>query len=129
MAIRYLRHYYVDGSDKNIFLVNTNTGKDGKTHPNIRNLQVKYWTVDTAGIDYCLSIVDDDDAIIPVTNGIEVLSFENWANRVETVFNNLIEQSNLQDQNFTLDKTSLESLESSFGTVYSYISEQQETPQ
>jgi hypothetical protein len=129
MAIRYLRHYYVDGSDKKTFLVNTNIGKDGKTHPNIRNLQVKYWTVDTAGIDYCLSIVDDDDAIIPTTNGIEVLSFENWANRVETVFNNLIEQSNLQDQNFTLDKTSLESLESSFETVSSYILEQQETPQ
>jgi hypothetical protein len=126
MAIRYLRHYYVDGIDKKTFLIDTNIGKDGKTHPNIRGLDVKYWTVDNNGIDYCLSVVDDDDAIIPVSTGIEILSFENWSNRVETIFNRLIEENNLQNQNFTLNKSSLQTLEESFTTVNDYLIEQRQ---
>jgi hypothetical protein len=129
MTIRYLRHYYVDGADKNKFLIDSNTGVNGKTHPVIRSLDVKYWTTDSAGIDYCLSIVDDDDAIIPMSNGIEILTFENWANRVEILFNRLIEDSQLQNQNFTLDKTNLDSLQSSFAIVHTYLQEQLETPQ
>jgi hypothetical protein len=126
MTTRYLRHYYVDGIDNKTFLIDTNIGKDGKTHPNIRGLDVKYWTIDNNGIDYCLSVVDDDDAIIPVSTGIEILSFENWANRVETIFNRLIEENNLQNQNFSLNKSSLQTLEESFKTVNDYLLEQRQ---
>ena len=129
MSIRYLRHYYVDSVDKNNFLINSNTGNNGKTHPVIRGLDVKYWTSDSSGIDYCLSIVNDDDAIIPMSNGIEILTFENWANRVEILFNRMIEENNLESQNFTLDKTSLETLGSSFNTVQSYLLSQEESLQ
>jgi hypothetical protein len=126
MTTRYLRHYYVDGIDNKSFLIDTNIGKDGKTHPNIRGLDVKYWTIDNNGIDYCLSVVDDDDAIIPVSTGIEILSFENWSNRVETIFNRLIEENNLQNQNFSLNKSSLQTLEESFTTVNNYLIEQRQ---
>jgi hypothetical protein len=121
MSIRYLRHYYVDGIDRKTFLIDTNIGRDGKTHPNIRNLDVKFWITDNQGIDCCLSVVDDDDAIIPNDNGIEIISFEDWAGRVENIFNKLIEHHDLQNQNFIFDKTSLESIEQSFAALNNYI--------
>jgi hypothetical protein len=121
MSIRYLRHYYVDGIDRKTFLIDTNVGRDGKTHPNIRNLDVKFWTTDNQGIDYCLSIVNDDDAIIPNDNGIEILSFESWSNRVESIFNKIIEENNLQNENYIFDKTSLETIEQSFSILNDYF--------
>lgn len=126
MSIRYLKHYYVDYADMKTFLINTNIGKNGKTHPNIKGLDVKYWTTDAYGIDFCLSIINDDDVNLFLENGLlengmEILYFEEWCNYVEIIFNNLIQNNNLQEQNFVLDKTSLESLESSFSTVWNYI--------
>jgi hypothetical protein len=124
MAIRYLSHYYVDYADKTTVLSDTNVGTDGKTHPIINGLDVKFWDVDSAGIDYCLSVVHDDAAVIPEVAGIEVMEFNTWAERVQIYFDKFIANNNLADQNFSLDKTSLDTIENSFASVYSYISEQ-----
>lgn len=121
MTTRYLRHYYVDGVDRKTYLTNTNIGKDGKTHPSIRSLDVKFWTKDSQGIDYCLSIVNDDDAIIPIENGLEILSFEDWSNRVQNIFDSIITENNLEENNFVLDKTSLQTIENSFNIINTYL--------
>lgn len=75
---KYLKHYYVDGADLTTFLTDTNTGTDGKTHPRIQGLDVKFWFLDSNGIDYCLSVVPDETAITPVA-GLQELSYSDWA--------------------------------------------------
>lgn len=83
---KYIKQYYVDGADLVTFLTTTNIGTDGKTHPRIDGLDVKFWFIDTNGIDYCLSLVPDSTEITAVT-GLEELSYSDWANDVETNFN------------------------------------------
>jgi hypothetical protein len=121
MAIRYLKHYYVESESPSEFLLNSNQSRTGKTHPPIRGLDVKFWDTDSQGIDYCLSIVNDDDAIIPPSYGVEVLSFSDWANKVETYFNKVITNSSLDANEFTIDKTSLETIQQSFAAVNEHL--------
>lgn len=117
MPVRYLKHYYVESENPSEFLLNSNQSKTGKTHPPIRSLDVQFWDTDNQGIDYCLSIVNDDDAIIPTSYGVEVLSFSDWVNKVETYFNKVITNNSLDANQFTIDKTSLETIQQSFAAV------------
>lgn len=122
MATRYLRHYYVEYENQTEFITSTNTSRTGKTHPPIRSLDVKYWGVDSAGVDYCLSVVNDDDSIIPGDSvGIEILTFEAWLNRVEVFYNKLLQDNSLQIADYPLDKTSEASLEASFQNVNTHL--------
>ena len=123
MATRYLRHYYVKSGNTTEFLTDTNISNTGKTHPPIRGLDVKYWGVDSAGIDYCLSVVQDDDSIIPNTVGVEVLIFEAWANRAEAFYNKILQDNSLQIADFPLDKTTEEALAASFNNVSEHLRE------
>jgi hypothetical protein len=121
MATRYLKHYYVESENPSEFILNTNQSRTGKTHPPIRNLDVQFWDTDSQGIDYCLSIVNDDDAIIPPSYGLEVLSFSDWANKVETYFNKVITENSLDSNQFAIDKTSLETIKQSFAAVSDHL--------
>lgn len=121
MAIRYLKHYYVESENTSEFLLNSNQSRTGKTHPPIRGLDVQFWDTDSQGIDYCLSIVNDDDAIIPPSYGLEVLSFSDWANKVETYFNKVITNNSLDANQFTINKTSLETIQQSFAAVNEHL--------
>lgn len=123
MATRYLKHNYVDGNNPQVFLTNTNVGTDGKTHPKIKNLDVKVWASDNNGIDYCLSVLEDDSVNLTAAQGLEILSFSEWANECETAFNKVISQNNLQDENFSINKTSLATIEESFHLLYNHINE------
>jgi hypothetical protein len=75
---KYIKHYYVDGADLTTFLTTTNTGTDGKTHPPLDGLDVKFWFHDSNGIDYCLSQVPDATAIV-ATTGLEEMAYAVWA--------------------------------------------------
>ena len=121
MATRYLKHYYVESENPSEFILNTNQSRTGKTHPPIRSLDVQFWDTDSQGIDYCLSIVNDDDAIIPPSYGVEVLSFSDWANKVETYFNKVITENSLDSNQFAIDKTSLETIKQSFAAVSEHL--------
>jgi hypothetical protein len=121
MAVRYLKHYYVESENTSEFLLNTNQSRTGKTHPPIRSLDVQFWDTDSQGIDYCLSIVNDDDAIIPPSYGVEVLSFSDWANKAETYFNKVITENSLDSNQFAIDKTSLETIKQSFAAVSEHL--------
>lgn len=123
---KYIKHYYVDGADLTTFLTDTNIGSDGKTHPRIDGLDVKFWFVDNNGIDYCLSVVPDSTTITQVT-GLEEMAYDDWANEVETHFNNrktdvsndavLLEQLNMTSEEvmaLALNKDSVESMLLSF---------------
>jgi hypothetical protein len=121
MTIRYLKHYYVESENPSEFLLNSNQSRTGKTHPPIRSLDVQFWDTDSQGIDYCLSIVNDDDSIIPPSYGVEVLSFSDWANKVETYFNKVITNNSLDANQFTIDKTSLETIQQSFAAVNEHL--------
>jgi hypothetical protein len=121
MATRYLKHYYVESENPSEFILNTNQSRTGKTHPPIRSLDVQFWDTDSQGIDYCLSIVNDDDAIIPPSYGLEVLSFSDWANKVETYFNKVITENSLDSNQFAIDKTSLETIKQSFAAVSEHL--------
>jgi len=121
MATRYLKHYYVESENTSEFILNTNQSRTGKTHPPIRSLDVQFWDTDSQGIDYCLSIVNDDDAIIPPSYGLEVLSFSDWANKAETYFNKVITENSLDSNQFAIDKTSLETIKQSFAAVNEHL--------
>ena len=123
---KYIKHYYVDGADLTTFLTDTNIGSDEKTHPRIDGLDVKFWFVDNNGIDYCLSVVPDSTTITQVT-GLEEMAYDDWANEVETHFNNrktdvsndavLLEQLNMTSEEvmaLALNKDSVESMLLSF---------------
>jgi hypothetical protein len=121
MATRYLKHYYVESENTSEFILNTNQSRTGKTHPPIRSLDVQFWDTDSQGIDYCLSIVNDDDAIIPPSYGLEVLSFSDWSDKVETYFNKVITENSLDSNQFAIDKTSLETIKQSFAAVSEHL--------
>ena len=127
---KYIKHYYVDGADLTTFLTTTNTGTDGKTHPRIEGLDVKFWFVDNNGIDYCLSVVPDTTEIVPVT-GLEEMAYGDWVAVIENQFNNQkaivandpvqLGQFNMTSEEvmaLTLNQESIETMASSFQSLY-----------
>jgi hypothetical protein len=111
---KYLKHYYVDGSNLNTFLTTSNTGQNGKTHPRIIGLDVKFWFHDDNGIDYCLSEVPDS-TVVTDTTGLSVMTYQDWANEAESQFNKLKTQTASNSELLTLlDKTEPEVLAMTF---------------
>jgi len=91
----YIKHYWVSYPGMDRFLIEKN--EIPKTHPNIKGLDVKFWLTDDNGVDYCLSICDDD-AVLPGGNGVTQLSEEEW----NTITSELIaaqKQNQNQNQN------------------------------
>lgn len=78
----YIKHYWVSYPGMDRFLIESN--EVPKTHPNIKGLDVKYWLTDDNGVDYCLSICDDD-AILPGGNGVTQLTKEQWENLIPPI--------------------------------------------
>jgi hypothetical protein len=71
----YIKHYWVSYPEMDRFLIESN--EVPKTHPNIKGLDVKFWLTDDNGVDYCLSVCDDD-ALLPGGNGVTQLTEEEW---------------------------------------------------
>ena len=82
---KYIKHYYVDGDNLVEFFVDKNMGPNGKTHPRIDGLDVKFWFVDNNGIDYCMSVVPDETVITPV-NGLGEGAYNVWASEIAGQF-------------------------------------------
>jgi len=82
---KYIKHYYVDGDNLTEFFVDKNMGPNGKTHPRIDGLDVKFWFVDNNGIDYCMSVVPDETVITPV-NGLGQGTYSEWASEIQAKF-------------------------------------------
>ena len=126
---KYIKHYYVDGADLTTFLTDTNTGTDGKTHPRLDGLDVKFWFVDSNGIDYCLSLVPDATTITPAA-GLEEMAYAVWAADAAQQFDQqkqaasqnaelltAIEKTAEQVLALTFDATSTESMLTSFAQL------------
>ena len=96
----YIKHYWVSYPGMDRFLIESN--EVPKTHPNIKGLAVKYWLTDDNGVDYCLSVCDDD-AVLPGGNGVTQLSEEEW----NTLTSELI---SAQNQNTNLGQLSQQEL-------------------
>jgi hypothetical protein len=71
----YIKHYWVSYPGMDRFLIESN--EVPKTHPNIKGLDVKFWLTDDNGVDYCISVCDDD-AVLPGGNGVTQMSEEEW---------------------------------------------------
>ena len=82
---KYIKHYYVDGENLVEFFIDKNMGPNGKTHPRIDGLDVKFWFVDNNGIDYCMSVVPDETVITPVS-GLGEGTYEQWASEISAQF-------------------------------------------
>ena len=82
---KYIKHYYVDGDNLVEFFVDKNMGPNGKTHPRIDGLDVKFWFVDSNGIDYCMSVVPDETVITPV-NGLGECAYNVWASEIQAQY-------------------------------------------
>lgn len=96
----YIKHYWVSYPGMDRFLIESN--EVPKTHPNIKGLDVKFWLTNDAGVDYCLSVCDDD-AILPGGNGVTQLTEEEW----NAITADLIK---LQEQNLVRSELSGEQL-------------------
>jgi hypothetical protein len=82
---KYIKHYYVDGENLVEFFVDKNMGPNGKTHPRIDGLDVKFWFVDNNGIDYCMSVVPDETVITP-ENGLGEGAYSVWASEIQAQY-------------------------------------------
>jgi hypothetical protein len=96
----YIKHYWVSYPGMDRFLIESN--EVPKTHPNIKGLDVKFWLTNDNGVDYCLSVCDDD-AILPGGNGVTQLTEEEW----NAITADLIK---LQEQNLVRSELSGEQL-------------------
>jgi hypothetical protein len=80
----YLKHFYVDPITGEAFTDNRQT-PNGKSHPAIPNLDVKYWLKTNDGVDFCLSVTNasfDSSAI----KGVTVLTEAQWFDIVKGLF-------------------------------------------
>ena len=82
---KYIKHYYVDGENLVEFFTDKNMGPNGKTHPRLDGLDVKFWFVDNNGIDYCMSVVPDETVIV-AQNGLGEGTYEQWSNEIRGQF-------------------------------------------
>jgi hypothetical protein len=82
---KYIKHYYVDGENLVEFFVDKNMGPNGKTHPRIDGLDVKFWFVDGNGIDYCMGVVPDETVITP-ENGLGEGAYNVWASEIQAQY-------------------------------------------
>ena len=99
----YIKHYWVSYPGMDRFLIESN--EVPKTHPNIKGLDVKFWLTDDNGVDYCLSVCDDD-AVLPGGNGVTQLSEEEW----NTITSELIAAQNQNANTTQLTQQELSSM-------------------
>lgn len=88
----YVKHYYIDPVSKEPFY-DGHMGPNGKTHPAIPNLDVKFQFVDENGATFCLSTVD------PAVNisgflGAEVITFETFVSVAGAEYSKRLEKRN-----------------------------------
>ncbi len=95
----YIKHYWVSYPGMDRFLIESN--EVPKTHPNIKGLDVKFWLTGDNGVDYCLSVCDDD-AVLPGGNGVTQLSEEEW----NTLTSELIAAQNVNVEQFSQQELS-----------------------
>jgi hypothetical protein len=126
---KYIKHYYVDGENLVEFFTDKNMGFNGKTHPRIDGLDVKFWFVDNNGIDYCMSIVPDETEIV-AQSGLGEGTYEQWSNEIRgqyeaqraTVASNSelltrLGKSEAEVLAMSFDATSIESMLASFAQL------------
>lgn len=81
----YLKHFYVDPVTGQAFEDNRQA-PNGKTHPAIPSLDVKFWFKNDVGVDYCMSITEsafDSSAV----EGVTVMTEAEWLAAIEVEFN------------------------------------------
>ncbi len=80
----YLKHFYVDPITGEAFTDNRQA-PNGKTHPAIPSLDVKYWLKTNDGVDFCLSVTDAsfDSSVI---KGVTVLTETQWFDELKVEF-------------------------------------------
>lgn len=78
---KYIKHYYVDYENLVEYFTDKNMGPNGKTHPRLDGLDVKFWFVDTNGIDYCLSVVPDS-TMITESLGLSDMTYNDWSSEI-----------------------------------------------
>lgn len=96
--MKYIKHYYVDPVTLEPFSTDASVGVNGKTHPPIPNLDVKFWLTDTNGVDICYSVIGDID--VSSVAGVTELTEEEWFNEVEADF--LKQKENRKNQVFVI---------------------------
>lgn len=78
----YLKHYYVDPVTGEAF-TGGGTGMNGKAHPSIPNLDVKFWFQDENGVDVCYSMTDTTVNTAD-HDGVTILTKTNFFKEIET---------------------------------------------
>lgn len=109
---KYIKHYYVQYDNPTEFLIYNNQSRNGRMHPPLAELDVKVWCGEPSSVDYCLSVVPDTTHV-PSVNGIQVLTFTEWAAEAESYFNLIKGNSQV-----TFDASLVETIEQSFNTLY-----------
>lgn len=93
----YVKHYYIDPVTKEPFY-DGSMGPNGKTHPAIPNLDVKFQFVDENGATFCLSTVDPAVNITPFL-GAEVITFETFVSISGAEYAKRLEERNVEIYN------------------------------
>jgi len=78
---KYIKHCYVDYGNLEEYFTDKNMGPNGKTHPRLAGLDVKFWFADTNGIDYCLSVVPDS-TMITESSGLSNMTYNTWSSEI-----------------------------------------------
>lgn len=85
--MKYLKHFYVDPVTGEA-VTTSSLPQNGKTHPAVPGLDVKFWFSDN-GVDFCLSVTDEDDEVsLP---GVSYLSESSWFDAAQAEFAKLQE--------------------------------------
>lgn len=80
--MKYLKHFFVDAVTGEA-VTSAGMPPNGKTHPAIPGLDVKFWFSDN-GVDYCMSMVDSTDEV--AASGVSYLSQSSWMDAIEAEF-------------------------------------------
>ncbi len=78
---KYIKHCYVDYGNLEEYFTDKNMGPNGKTHPRLDGLDVKFWFADSNGIDYCLSVVPDS-TMITESSGLSNMTYNTWSSEI-----------------------------------------------
>jgi hypothetical protein len=82
--MKYLMHYYVDPITGEAF-AEGGSGRNGKTHPAIPGLDVRFWFTNESGVDFCLSTVPEEQSTVGF-DGVTTLTEAEWFDIVEAQF-------------------------------------------
>lgn len=90
----YLKTYYIDPVTQEPFLSDRQT-PNGKMHPAVPNLDVKFQFVDANGATFTIAVVDPDVDVSGFT-GVEVLTYAGTATILEEEFNKERQRNHLR---------------------------------